>query len=292
VDQLLSPAAARVFFDGLRTDPRLDHPEGIALHPLDGSLWCGGGGGQLFRISPDGSGISTRAERPGGFVLGVAISATGDVVWLDALRREVLCLPADGGDVRVLCGPATPGVQLHYPNAALFLPDGSLLVTDSHAGPGVPADRPGPGVLRVAVDGDVSVWSGEDYDFANGIALAPGADAVFVAESAAHRISRVPIRPDGSAGARETWVDGLEEVPDGLAVGPDGALYVACYYPARLLRVGAGRDVEVLYDDPRGHVLANPTNLVFRGSELLVANLGRWHVTSVDLAELLEGAPS
>ncbi len=41
MDALLDTSAASVFFDGLLTEPRLDHPEGLAVHK-DGSVWCGG----------------------------------------------------------------------------------------------------------------------------------------------------------------------------------------------------------------------------------------------------------
>ena len=33
-------SAARVFYDGILAEPRLDHPEGLAVH-RDGSVWCG-----------------------------------------------------------------------------------------------------------------------------------------------------------------------------------------------------------------------------------------------------------
>ena len=45
---LLDLSAVRVFYDGV------DHAEGVAVHP-DGSVWCGGEAGQVYRIAPDGS---------------------------------------------------------------------------------------------------------------------------------------------------------------------------------------------------------------------------------------------
>ena len=50
---LLDMSAARVFFDGIFTNPRVAHPEGVAVHH-DGSIWCGNEMGELLRIDEDG----------------------------------------------------------------------------------------------------------------------------------------------------------------------------------------------------------------------------------------------
>jgi sugar lactone lactonase YvrE len=70
-------------------------------------------------------------------------------------------------------------------------------------------------------------------------------------------------------------------LPDGLAVDADGRLYVGCYEPSRVLRIGPGGTAELVADDPEAHLLCHPTNLAFRGEELLTSNLGRWHVTTI-----------
>jgi sugar lactone lactonase YvrE len=289
---LLDLSAAQVFFDGFSTTPRLDHPEGVAVDPADSSIWCGGEDGQLYRIPADGSAIELRAHHPGGFTLGVTVSPDGHVVWLDAVHRAVYSMPAKGGDVSVLGRVEVGGHALHYPNAAAFSSDGTLYVSDSHAGPSVAVQQPGPGLFRFATDGSAGLWSDEPFSFANGVAVSPDDRFVYVAESDAHRISRVPILADGSAGTRQTVVEHLDEVPDGLAFGPDGLLYVACYYPSRLLRISRDGSSRVLLDDPRGHILSNPANIAFQGTRMFVSNLGRWHITRVDLpasTDLTEG---
>ena len=40
---------ARVFFDGVFSDPRLQHPECVAVGP-DGWIWCGSENGEILRI--------------------------------------------------------------------------------------------------------------------------------------------------------------------------------------------------------------------------------------------------
>ena len=62
METVLDIDAAKVFYDGLLTEPRLDHPEGLAVH-RDGSIWCGGERGQIYRIEPDGSSMEQIAPR-------------------------------------------------------------------------------------------------------------------------------------------------------------------------------------------------------------------------------------
>ncbi|GAA4050786.1 SMP-30/gluconolactonase/LRE family protein [Nonomuraea soli] len=69
----------RIFYGGLARSPRLDHPECVAVQPGDGSVWCGGEAGQLYRIAPDGSSCEQVAST-GGFVLGIAFSPGGELV--------------------------------------------------------------------------------------------------------------------------------------------------------------------------------------------------------------------
>lgn len=79
----------RIFYDGFLGTPRLDHPEGVAVHPFDGSVWCGGEQGQLYRIAPDGSSAEIVATTEG-FLLGVTVSPSGDAVFVcDIFHRAV-----------------------------------------------------------------------------------------------------------------------------------------------------------------------------------------------------------
>src|SRR5690348_5571311 len=64
---------ANVFFDGIFSEPRLQHPEGVAIGP-DGWIWCGSENGEVLRIRPDGSAIE-RVVATDGFTLGLAFLA-------------------------------------------------------------------------------------------------------------------------------------------------------------------------------------------------------------------------
>ena len=95
--------------------------------------------------------------------------------------------------------------------------------------------------------------------------------------------------PTNGIGTREVVarLDGV--LPDGLAFDADGRLYVACYEPSQILRIELDGTVSVLLHDEQAHLLCHPTNVAFRGTELIAANLGRWHLTGIDAG--VAGAP-
>jgi gluconolactonase len=41
--------------------------------------------------------------------------------------------------------------------------------------------------------------------------------------------------------------------------------------------------VEVVAEDLSAHLLAHPTNVAFLGDSLVTANLGRWHLTRIEV---------
>lgn len=275
--KIMPNGRGRVFYDGTLRPPRLDHPECVAVHP-DGSVWCGGEAGQIFRIEADGS-SATQVASTGGFILGIAFDQTASALYAcDIAARAVFRIPlrtcapevfADGAD----------GYRFRNPNYALFDTSGRLFVSDSY-----PPGDPGPPVYRFEADGSGEVWFSPPMSFANGLALS--SEGLYVAESFLPGVSRIAIGPDGTAGERTVIAMLPGTVPDGLAFGPDGQLYVGCYEPSRVLRLRRDDSVwtpEVVADDPTAHVLCHPTNMAFRGNTALVANLGRWHITAIDL---------
>jgi hypothetical protein len=49
------------------------------------------------------------------------------------------------------------------------------------------------------------------------------------------------------------------------------------------LRIDRDGSVQCVLADPEAHLLCHPTNIAFRGSTLFAANLGRWHITEMEL---------
>ncbi len=274
---LIPLAKAQVFFDGLFSQPRLDHPEGIAVDRA-GNLWCGGEEGQIYRLAADGSRLELVATT-GGFTLGLAFDARGRLYTCDLGHAAVFRYdPATGRLERFATG--SERARLRLPNFPVVDERRRCLyVSDSYR-----FGEPGPGIWRFDLEtGQGDLWYDRPLDFANGMALAPDGAALYVVESFAQRVVRLPILADGRPGPAEVVVSGLERVPDGLAFDQAGNLYVSCYEPSRVYRVSPDGRVEILLDDPEAHTLCHPTNLAFRGRELFLANLGRWHITRVEI---------
>ena len=276
-DPILALAAASVLVDASVGPVRLDHAEGVAVHP-DGSVWCGGEAGQVYRIPPEGGTLEVRVAGGDGFTLALAFGPDGLLYYVDLERCAVMRLDPDGGQPEVFAGPKIGGHNLTLPNAIAFDDAGRLYLTESHS-----PSEPGPGVLRIDPDGSGMLWSEGPFLFANGIAVAPTQDAVYVAETWSRRVTRVPVLADGSAGAPELVAELPGTLPDGLGIGPDGLLYVACYQPSQVMRIDRDGNASVLIRDDDAIVLAHPTNIAFRGNTAFCSNLGRWHITAIDL---------
>jgi sugar lactone lactonase YvrE len=281
METILGIGAARVFYDGLLTEPRLDHPEGLAVHQ-DGSIWCGGERGQIYRIEPDGSSMEQVASSDG-FSQGMAFDAEDNLYFCDLKHAAVMRLDTKSGTLEKFADGAD-GRGIKISNHPAFDAEGRLYVSDSHA-----FKEPGPGIFRFGPDGTGELWYDEPIDFANGLALSADGGYLYVAETFGNAVFRVSIEDGGSAGLREEVASLPGVLPDGLAFDSAGNLYVACYEPSQVLRVAPDGTVARLIADEEAHLFCHPTNLAFRGSTLFTTNLGRWHITAVDTTA--EGLP-
>lgn len=276
MEPLLPITAARVFIDGIFDEPKLAHPEGVAVH-ADGSVWCGTENGDLIRVEPDGGAMEGLAGS-GGFLLGLAFDSAGNCFVCDLKHAAIFRYDAASGAFEKFAdgGIAVP----NYP--VVDEASGWLYVSDSHGW-----KTPGGGVYRYDLKtGQGGLWTSEPMRFANGMAMAPDGSGLYVIESNAAQLAFVPIEEDGSAGAPCVAVEGLLEVPDGVLVMPDGDLLISCYEPGRIYRHGQARGLELLIEDREATMLAHPTNIALKGDKLYTANLGRWHLTEIDLSGL------
>lgn len=270
---VLSMERARVFFDGIFSDPRLQHPECVAVGP-DGWIWCGSENGEILRIDPQGSQIE-RVAAGGGLTLGLAFLGEDALFACDL--RDAAVYRVDLATRRI-ARFTPPGIRIpNYP--VVDLARGRLLVSDSHH-----FSDPGPGVWAYDLEsGAGALWYDRPLIFANGMALGPQGDALFVCETFARRVTRIAIHPDGSADEATVFADDLPGLPDGIAFDGQGSLFVGCYEPSRVLCISPdGKTSEVYIEDPSAHLFAHPTNIAFDGAALYTANLGRWHITRID----------
>ncbi|ADB53198.1 SMP-30/gluconolactonase/LRE family protein [Conexibacter woesei] len=290
---------ASVFVDGIVGPVRLSHPECVAFD-ADGNAWCGGERGEIYRVAADGSAIEQVAST-GGFVLGVALDGRGFLYACDLAERAVFRVDVASGAVERF---ADGGGAMATPNFAVVDERrGCLYVSDSRE-----AGVAGPSIWRVALAGGAcEPWHPGGLTFANGLALSADGDSLYVAETWARQVVRIAIGRDGApVGEPEVVVETSGALPDGLALDAAGRLYIACYEPSRVYRFdpaggaggasgaagaggASGAGLELLLDDPTAHTLCHPTNCAFRGSELFIANLGRWHLARAEVGA--EGLP-
>ena len=256
----------RVFTSGL------DHPEGIAVGS-DGAIYCGGEAGQVYRIDPSGARFEQIAST-GGFCLGIAPHPDGRLFICDCGHRALMVVEGDG-QARVVAD-GLQGAPFVNPNFAVFDRFGHLYMSDSGEW-----GTPGGAIFRIAPDGTVAQFHPGPFHFANGLALDAAERWLYIVESTQHRIVRIPIgTPQPHV---EVFARGLERVPDGMAFGADGALYVTCFASDRIYRVSPEGQVQLLIQDEDAFALNRPTNCAFREQELLIANLGGDFISTMEV---------
>ena len=264
----------------------LDHPEGLAFDG-SGTLWAGGEAGQIYRIN--GAEVETVAS-VGGFCLGITVSRQQEIFVCNAGLHSLQRLDRKGNVLATWDN--VDGRPLATPNFSVFDVNDNLYFSDSGTW-----NKHDGAVYRLSADGEIEMFAGP-FSFANGLALSASGDCLFVAESQRDQVSRVEILQNGQAGARDVYASGLARIPDGLALDVAGNLFVTCYATDCIYRVTPERLVELYAFDPEGTVLARPTNIAFGGEDrktMLVANLGRWHITSLPSSvpgQLLAGQES
>ncbi len=208
-------------------------PEGLTVAP-DGTILVGIlSTGEIMRVTPRGT-ASKFAQIPlpkGGILVGLAaVDSTNlyALVFSNDESNGVWSVSQHG--MKVVQVAKLPVGAL--PNDLVLDRLGRLFITDTIGGR----------VFRVQTSGAVETWAQDRLLLgnvaapgplgfplgANGVALAPGGDSLYVGVSEGARIVRIPIRADGSAGplavvAENPALDGA----DGIVVGPNGTIYVA-----------------------------------------------------------------
>lgn len=262
---------AIVFAEGL------DHPECIAVHP-DGSLWAGGEAGQIYHITENGKKVEEVAST-GGFILGIAFSPGAE--WMAICDLGKNCMWRMDMSDYSLEKLIVTNHQFNIPNYAVFDRKGNLYVSES----GEFKEKLGK-VIKYDTNGLGQVWSDELFEFANGMAMDKGETHLYIVSSFLPGVERIVINPDGSPGTREVYCTLPKTIPDGISFDDDENLYVSCYTPNSIYKVTPERMITVFVEDWEAHTLSNPTNTAFGGKnfdQLFIANLGRWHITKIDV---------
>lgn len=268
------PAADRrvdrglVLGSGLRTlADGLDHPEGVCWSPAERRLYADGEGGQLYRFGLDGGEPDVVTTIAGAFLVGLAMDGDGAVYACDVNGACVWRIAPEGSAARYADGIA-------YPNYPAFAADGRLFVSDSGDW-----DEPTGTIVAIHPGGRTERVETRPLAFANGIAVRD--DAVYVAESAAPAVVRIPL----AGGEAETVCELEGAIPDGIAFDADGGLWISCWQPNRILRLDPDGTLDTIVDDWSGIHVLTPTNVAFAGDDLdvlAIASLAGWSVRAID----------
>ncbi len=168
MDPLLPMENVEVFFDGIFSEPRLRHTEGVAIDEA-GNIWCGGEGGEIYRIESDGSDLELVASTEG-FTLGLAFDANDHLYTCDLRHASVFHLSvADGELERFAVG--TEARKIRVPNFPVVDERRNCLYASDSYG----MEEPGPGVWKFDLGtGEGVLWYDRPMAFANGMALSAG----------------------------------------------------------------------------------------------------------------------
>lgn len=271
------------------------HAEGVVVD-RDGNVWGGGRNGKVYKVSPDGV-VQEVAQLPDRAIPnGVTLDRAGNFVYCD-LRHKAVMRCAPDGKVSMIADRAGD-LPLSIPNFCSYDAEGNLYVSNSSSQPGSKVfeefanPAPNGAVVRIRPDGRGEVVATGIY-FANGTAIDPHEDAVYVLESSRNDCLRIPIKKDGTFGKPEIYAKGFPALPDGMAFDVERNLYITLpgtpkdgkLEPVnKMIRVDPNGNWEELIDDPTGSRLSFPTNCAFGGpglQDLFLANLEGDHFNRV-----------
>jgi gluconolactonase len=269
--------------------PGFKGPEGVVVD-REGNVYGGGTDGVVRKLSPYGR-VSEFA-RTGGRPAGMALDRHGNLFVCDVGKNAVLKI-TPGGEVSQFADQVGT-VKLCLPNFPVFDANGNLYVTNSTDHPlggmeDVAAEIRNPvpkgALVRLRPDGRGEVAATGLY-FANGAAIDPREEYVYVLQSTRNNCVRIAMRKDGTHGQPEQYGENLGGLPDGMAFDAEGYLIVTLPMNNRLIVVDRAGKVSTLLDDREGKTLLAPTNCAFGGpdfDDLFIAHIEADRVSKLHL---------
>jgi sugar lactone lactonase YvrE len=264
----------------MRVGTGLNRPECV-LATARGDLYTSDWRGGVAHIRPDGTQALYRCQLPGQRPArpnGIALRRDGSFLFADlgADLGGVFALARDGA-VRPFV-ETVDGVALPPSNFVVEDAQGRVWITVSTRqvprALGYRADVADGFIVLVDRRGARIVADGLGYT--NEVMLDSSGEWLYVNETFARRTSRLPVRPDGSLGPREVYVEyGPGTYPDGLALDEDGHLWIVSVVSNRVLRVAPDRTVTIVVED------AEPEHLAWVEQAYRTGTMDRPHLDGI-----------
>jgi sugar lactone lactonase YvrE len=192
--------------------------------------------GRVLAVAGDGTmtAVADVEGEPGG----LGWTPAGELLVVAMARRAVVRIDAGGGQ-HVLADLSE--ITTCKCNDMIVDTNGNAYVGDFgydllHGAP------PAPGVLALARPDGTSQVVATDIHFPNGCVITPGRELI-VAESAANRLTAFRIADDGSLTDRRVFAELGGNVPDGICLDADGAVWIADPLHSAVVRVADGGEV-------------------------------------------------
>lgn len=261
--------------------------EGVVIDK-EGNVYGGGRNGIIYKVTPDGR-VSELVTLPSGSMPnGITMDRNGDLVYCDLAKQAVVRVTQSGKTS--LIADQVGAVKLTIPNFASYDAEGNLYVSNTSTRdihtviPELSYPEPNGALVRIRPNGKGDVVATGIYA-ANGTAIDPREEAVYVLESSRDDCLRIAIKKDGTFGKAEVYSKNFPSLPDGMAFDVENNLYVTLPGVAKndtlvptnkIIKIDPNGEWSLLLDDPDGKKIIMPTNCAFGGpglQDLYFANL-------------------
>ncbi|MBI3949596.1 MAG: SMP-30/gluconolactonase/LRE family protein [Acidobacteria bacterium] len=254
----------------------------------EGNVYGGGRDGVIYKVSPEGA-VTEIATIPGSMPNGITMDRQGNFVLSDCGKKAVVRVTLSG-QVSMIADRVDT-VALTLPNVACYDADGNLYVSNTStrdiSSVVVEVAKPEPNGALVCIrpDGKGEVVATGIY-LANGVAIDPEEEAVYVLESSRKDCLRIALKKDGTFGKPEIYAKDFPGLPDGMAFDAEGNLYVTI--PAAIKDVetsNAEQIIDSTFDPWEKHVkLLDQTGIVGANQIIRVDTNGNWTLFVEDQA--------
>lgn len=269
--------------------------EGVVIDN-EGCVYGGGRNGIMYKVSPDGRVLQLAKLPEGSIPNGVTMDKNGDLIYCD-LGKQAVMRVTQKGQVSMVADQVGD-VKLSLPNFATYDAEGNLFVSNTSTAdintvlPELSNPAPNGALVCIRPNGKNEVVATGIYA-ANGTAIDPKEEAVYVLESSRDDCLRIQLKKDGTFGQPEVYSKNFPSLPDGMAFDTAGVLYVTLPGRAKdgglaltnqIIRVDTNGEWTLMIDDPEGQKLVAPTNCAFGGPglrDLYFANLEGDHFSRI-----------